>query len=81
MLQMYHNKSALQFGDFFQLSDELRTKGGTENVKRTKTSKKNVRMQSFGDRLMLTWNLEPIRKSSKSKGMATIDLGYSTLDC
>jgi hypothetical protein len=68
MNQMYHVKSALQFGDFFQLSDGSRMRGGTENVIRTKTSKKNVRRHSFGDRLVLTWNSIPlpIRKSSKS---------------
>jgi hypothetical protein len=68
MHQMYHNKSALQFGDFFQLSDELRTRGGSENVIRTKTSKKNIRRHSFSDRLVITWNTIPlhIRKSNRS---------------
>jgi hypothetical protein len=50
MHQIFNNDSAFSFKDFFVASNGSKTRGDTENVIRTKISKKNVRIHSFSDR-------------------------------
>jgi hypothetical protein len=66
MHQMFNNDSALSFEDFFVVSNGSKTRGDTENVIRTQTSKKNVRIHSFSDRQVKKWNGIPrcIRESN-----------------